>query len=289
MLDQAVHEAAPKAAESVSRFETQFTMLDTLGKGEFSEAVKVQDRASGCIYAVKRMKSAFIGPRDRLRRLEEVDILRHLSAGGKGHPNVISLVDAWEEDGHLFVQTELCPLGTLAFFLEHYGAHVEHLDEPRIWKILAELSAGLRHIHDHGVLHLDLKPANVFVTEIGTLKIGDFGMATRWPPADAKAILSGAGIEATDATSAPTGGDMKGIRAGGRRSSLAVNLEREGDREYLAPEIMLEGKYGKAADIFRCVHAQVTRLVDAVLTCCCSYPLSFSAAWVLLSSRLRAT
>ncbi|PWN18129.1 kinase-like protein, partial [Microstroma glucosiphilum] len=156
----------------IGRFQAHFTQLAVLGSGEFSEAVKVEDKSSGEVTAVKRMKRRFVGPRDRLRHLEEVDILRHLG----GHANVISLVDAWEEDSHLFIQTELCPLGTLSFFLEGYGYLVGTLDEPRLWKVLAELSSGLQHIHSHGVLHLDLKPANIFVTEIGSLKIGDFGL-----------------------------------------------------------------------------------------------------------------
>ena len=74
------------------------------------------------------------------------------------------------------------------------------------------------HIHHQNVIHLDLKPANIFITIEGRLRIGDFGMASRWP----------------------------------RPASFGYNgesLDREGDREYMAPEI-LNGKYGREADIF---------------------------------------
>jgi mitosis inhibitor protein kinase SWE1 len=74
---------------------------------------------------------------DRLRHLEEVDILRHLSV--RPHPNVIKFEDAWEQNRQLFIQTELC-LGSLAFFLLEYGSVVERLDEARVWKIVRELS-----------------------------------------------------------------------------------------------------------------------------------------------------
>jgi len=73
----------------------------------------------------------------RLRHLEEVDILRHLSV--RPHPHVIKFEDAWEQNRQLFIQTELC-LGSLAFFLLEYGSVVERLDEARVWKIVRELS-----------------------------------------------------------------------------------------------------------------------------------------------------
>ncbi|KDN51424.1 hypothetical protein K437DRAFT_254837 [Tilletiaria anomala UBC 951] len=237
--------ASPRQGVNVSKFQSSFNVQSVLGTGEFSEVLKVEDKTTGYISAVKRMKKAFGGPRDRLRRMEEVDILRHLQHDGQAHRNVINLLDAWEEGGHLFLQTELCGLGTLAFFLEEYGCMAGNLDEPRLWKILAELSAGLQHIHGNGVLHLDLKPANVLITEVGSLKVGDFGFATRWPLMPAAATLKGAGVHAA----APIGdGDDELVPV--RRRGKKQSLEREGDREYLAPEIMSKGRYGKEADMF---------------------------------------
>lgn len=69
----------------------------------------------------------------------------------------------------------------------------------------------MKHIHDSGFIHLDLKPANILITFEGVLKIADFGMATRWPAAE--------------------------------------GIEGEGDREYIGPEILM-GQYDKPADIF---------------------------------------
>jgi mitosis inhibitor protein kinase SWE1 len=77
---------------------------------------------------------------------------------------------------------------------------------------------GLEFIHRCGVIHLDLKPANIFITDAGRFKIGDFGMASLWPRRKATGSFEG--------------------------------FEREGDKVYLAPEV-LQGNYGKEADIFR--------------------------------------
>jgi mitosis inhibitor protein kinase SWE1 len=79
----------------------------------------------------------------RLRLREEVDILKLLtetSPGGRGHPSVLRYIDNWEQDGLLFIQTELCALGSFGRFLWDYGRKFAKLDEARAWKILAELT-----------------------------------------------------------------------------------------------------------------------------------------------------
>lgn len=251
-----------------SWFETNYEIRRTLGNGAFSDAYEVVDLERGGVYAVKRTKQAFNGNKDRfvapplsfrspdtvsrsLRRLEEVDILRLVS---NGHcPQVITFVDAWEQNGRLFIQTELCENGNLCAFLEEYGREHEQLDETRVWKVLTEVAAGLQHLHDNNVLHLDLKPANIFITDLGHLQIGDFGLATRWPRPDPLTIMRGAAISQPGWS-----GDEEMVwrREGERRSrakshnDASEDIEREGDREYIAPEI-LGGRYGKEADMFR--------------------------------------
>ncbi|BGP48763.1 mitosis inhibitor protein kinase swe1 [Rhodotorula kratochvilovae] len=238
-------------------FESNYTLLRSLGNGAFSDAWEVADLSrEGRVYAVKRTKNPFLGPKDRLRRLEEVDILRLFSSEADASPHLIQLVDAWEQSGHLFIQTELCPAGNLAWWLEEYGSEHEQLDEARVWKVLAELTAGVAHLHSRNVLHLDLKPANVFITDKGHLKIGDFGLATRWPRADPLSIMKGAAVDSPPWGEPGLRGDTIWRTQDGERRTRAKSngdapedLEREGDREYIAPEI-LSGRYGKEADVF---------------------------------------
>ena len=91
------------------------------------------------------------------------------------------------------------------------------------------LLQGLRFIHDAGVVHFDLKPANIFITSSGRFKIGDFGMASLWPRPGR-----------TDTTLGSTGSGI----------DSSFDFEREGDKVYLAAEV-LRGQYGKETDIFR--------------------------------------
>lgn len=76
-------------------FDKRFISLEPLGKGAFSQVIKVKERSTDQVYAIKKARGVFEGAKDRLRHLEEVDILRHLSSNQ--HRNVIRLVDAWEQ------------------------------------------------------------------------------------------------------------------------------------------------------------------------------------------------
>ncbi|KAJ6172404.1 hypothetical protein N7470_001471 [Penicillium chermesinum] len=204
----------------------RFEKVELVGTGEFSQVYKVsqphgtstpsifslpsQEPKSQAlahqVYAVKKSKQPYLGLKDRERRIREVDVLKTLVHSD----HVVSFMDSWENNGHLYIQTEYCEEGSLDVFLAQAGLKAR-LDDFRIWKILLELALGLKQIHDQGFIHLDLKPANVLVTFEGVLKIGDFGMATRWPAED--------------------------------------GIEGEGDREYIGPEILM-GRFDKPADIF---------------------------------------
>ncbi|KAL8978242.1 MAG: hypothetical protein Q9205_006129 [Flavoplaca limonia] len=215
-------------AEVDASLTSRFDKVELIGTGEFSfvyRVKKAQDsnrnrgyfsfpRTSGSpttplpdrVWAVKKSRQAYIGPRDRQRKLQEARTLKAL--GYSDH--TLQLVDKWEDKGHLYIQTEFCEEGSLDLFLDQVGRKAR-LDDFRIWKILLELSLGLKHVHDSGFIHLDLKPANILVTFEGVLKIADFGMATRWP--------------------------------------ASPGVDGEGDREYIVPEI-LRGQFDKPGDVF---------------------------------------
>lgn len=215
---------APEIADVDSSLTSRFEKVDLVGTGEFSQVYRVSQppqrspfhfatsrsssrgSAPGQVWAVKKSRHPYTGPKDRARKIHEVDVLKALGH----HDNILNFVDSWEERSHLYIQTEFCEEGTLDLFLAQVGSKAR-LDDFRIWKILLELSQGLKHIHESGFIHLDLKPANILITFEGVLRIGDFGMATRWP--------------------------------------AKPGIEGEGDREYIGPEI-LKGRFDKPADVF---------------------------------------
>ena len=198
----------------------RFASVTTLGTGEFSQVYRVETagpaapttaspRAGGAgnVFAVKKSRKPYTGNKDRQRKMREVHILAAL----RGHEHVLEFVDSWEAKHHLYIQTAYCENGNLRDFLLHTGFK-GRLDDFRIWKILLELAQGVAAVHAAGFMHLDLKPANIFVDWEGVLKIGDFGLACAFP--------------------APPGADA------------------EGDREYIGPEVLAGGVLDRPADVF---------------------------------------
>ena len=51
------------------------------------------------------------------------------------------------------------------------------LDEQKVWELFLDMSLAVKHVHDCGYIHLDIKPSNFFVTWDGKVKLGDFGLA----------------------------------------------------------------------------------------------------------------
>ncbi|KAG0201349.1 hypothetical protein BGX28_005799 [Mortierella sp. GBA30] len=177
-----------------------------LGLGQFSDVLKVQSKTSKEFFAVKRLLKTVQGAMERKRYLNEVRNMWRVEKS----PNVLQLLEAWEQKGKIYMRLELCKLGSLKSALiaqKKYGG----FDENRIWKCLTDLASGMRAIHDSNIIHLDIKPENVFITAAGALKIGDFGHSITVP------------IEVNDIT--------------------------EGDKYYMAQELLC-GECGKYSDIF---------------------------------------
>lgn len=158
-----------------SYFESQFIVIKPLGSGSSADAYKVQHRRNANSFAVKVTRHPYNGIKSRSKHLTEVETMWDVGI----HPHIVQLVDAWEQRGHLHLQMELCAGGNLAAYLEESAER--GFDEIRIWRMLGEVASGLEHIHSKDIIHLDIKPANIFIGHPWKLMIGDFGLATKLP------------------------------------------------------------------------------------------------------------
>jgi mitosis inhibitor protein kinase SWE1 len=139
-----------------SSLASRFSKVELIGTGEFSQVYRVnkpQPITSSSpysstsqfssptkakpdpVFAVKKSRRPYTGPRDRKRKLREVTALQAM-----GHnDHIVQFMDHWEADDHLYIQTEFCEEGSLDLFLTHVGRKAR-LDDFRIWKVLLELS-----------------------------------------------------------------------------------------------------------------------------------------------------
>ena len=180
--------------ESSSRFASDFDVIGQLGNGSFGTVFKCLSRLDGCMYAVKATKRKAKGVADRDRMLKEVSRLRfscymlHLYSLGLNFLQVYALAalsdqadtaafhivryhQAWMEENRLYIQTELCSF-TLETEMKRGPLTVE-----RRYKLLREVLLALEFIHRNGMVHLDIKPENVFVKN-DQYKLGDFGLVS---------------------------------------------------------------------------------------------------------------
>ena len=243
---------ASTTTESTFTFESHFEFLKVLGRTPTSEAWLVKSKVSGVKYCVKRITQAFRNVSEREELLHEVVSVTNLPA----HENVVKYHRAWQEDRHFFTQIEVCERGSFGQVLEKLKRRSEEvgmdgmrsneqkfsetlysktsstpvhlLAERDVWRFAVDVASGLAHCHTHGVLHLDIKPDNVFISSQGCYKIGDFGVAwianKGWEVLDgdggfvAPEVLRGAGssVEVTDYEAIGDGFDgLVGMGAGG--------------------------------------------------------------------------
>lgn len=185
-------------------FNQCFQVISQLGVGSFGEVYKVKSKEDGKLYAIKKSRDRFRGQSDRRRKLGEVAKQEKLPP----HSNCVRIYKAWEERQHLYLLVELCKTSLSNYAEEHHD-----IPEQVIWNFLVDLLQAVKHLHDNNLVHMDIKPDNIFISYDGICKLGDFGLV----------------IDLTK------GSDF--------------SEAQEGDPKYLAPELM-DGKFGKAADIF---------------------------------------
>jgi serine/threonine-protein kinase len=178
MLDQASDPNATVASDSpplAHRFAPgtllagRYRIAAALGRGGMGEVYRADDLTLDQPVALKFLPPHLADDPERLARFyKEVAIARRVS-----HPNVCRVYDLAEGDHQPFLTMEYVDGEDLASLLRRIG----RVPEDKATAIARELCYGLAAVHELGLLHCDLKPANVMLDGRGKVRLADFGLA----------------------------------------------------------------------------------------------------------------
>jgi serine/threonine protein kinase len=147
----------------------RYEILDKLGEGAMGVVYRARDTTLGRVVALKMLPEEAGAASEQHQRFQ-----REAEAIGRlNHPNIVKVYDLGAESGSLYMAMELLEGEDLRTLIAERSP-VSIADRVRI---LAEISDGLGYAHSRGVVHRDVKPANILITSAGRVKILDFGLA----------------------------------------------------------------------------------------------------------------
>lgn len=144
---------------NTSRYNEEFYEVCKLGDGEYGSVFKCVHRLDGCTYAIKKSKTPVAGSVNERNAMNEV--YAHAVLGI--HQHVVRYYSAWAEDDYMYIQNEYCNGGSLSEVLESNRRTGTRMSESDFKQVLLHVAQGLKLIHSQNLVHLDIKPGNVFI------------------------------------------------------------------------------------------------------------------------------
>ncbi|KAI1172749.1 hypothetical protein F4777DRAFT_490071 [Nemania sp. FL0916] len=146
-----------------------YRLGECIGKGAFGAVYKAFNWGTGEAVAVKQIKLVNL-PKSELRMIEaEIDLLKNLN-----HDNIVKYIGFVKSTDCLNIILEYCENGSLHSICKAYGKFPENL----VGVYMTQVLQGLQYLHDQGVIHRDIKGANILTTKDGKVKLADFGVST---------------------------------------------------------------------------------------------------------------
>ena len=150
-----------------------FEILQDIGKSSFGYISKVKSKINKKIYTIKMIDFSNIqNEKERQLSKDEREIINKLVS-----PHIIKCYGYFVEGEKYFLILEYFNNGNLRKYIDAYKYMKKPIPEEELWKLLFQCMSGLAYIHSNRIIHRNIKPSNLYLTDKKTIKIGDFGLS----------------------------------------------------------------------------------------------------------------
>ncbi|OUM55568.1 hypothetical protein BVG19_g5133 [[Candida] boidinii] len=167
---------------------------------------------------------------------QEMLLLRELN-----HENIVRYLGSSSDDKFLYIFLEYIPGGSVSSMLNTYGP----FEEPLIRNFVTQVLVGLKYLHGEGIIHRDIKGANILIDINGTVKISDFGISKKIRSARK---IDGKGNSDSDDTDNSDTSENENYTLDDNKSKKRASLQ--GSVYWMAPEVVKQIAYTDRADIW---------------------------------------
>ncbi|KAJ9603756.1 cAMP-dependent protein kinase catalytic subunit [Cladophialophora chaetospira] len=154
----------------------RFRTIAPLNHGSFGMVFLAEDTLTRQHVAIKCLTKPSLANQSVTQSADEGEEELACHAILKHHDHLVNLVHHFQTEAHSYLVLEYCSQGDLyeAIRLDRGPVQTEH-----VRRFMLQLISAVQHMHANGLYHRDIKPENIFLTQDGSVKLGDFGLATK--------------------------------------------------------------------------------------------------------------